>query len=109
MPSATTRAAERIFQAMGDPTRREIVETLSLGPRSVSGLAAKLKVTVTAVGQHIQTLEQTGLVRTEKIGRVRTCRVEPEGFSPLEQWISEHRKSWESKLDRLGELLDEEE
>jgi DNA-binding transcriptional ArsR family regulator len=73
----------------------------------VSSLAAKLNITVTAVGQHMQVLEQTGLVCTEKVGRVRTCRVEPAGFSPLEQWISQHRKIWETRLDRLGELLDE--
>ncbi len=107
MPSVTSRAADGIFQALGDPTRRELIEALSLGPRSVSSLAAKIKVTLTAVGQHIQVLEQTGLIRTEKVGRVRTCRIEPAGFSPLERWISEHQKAWESRLDRLGELLEE--
>src|SRR5689334_22840377 len=96
---------DRVFHALGDPTRRAIVEKLSEGPRSVSLLAAPLDITVTAVMQHLQVLEESGLVHTEKIGRVRTCRIETAGFSALEQWIKERRSIWERRLDRLGDLL----
>ena len=98
---------ERVFHALGDPTRRAIVEKLSEGPLSVSRLAAPLEITLTAVAQHLQVLEESGLVRTEKIGRVRTCRIEKTGFSVLEQWIRDRRSTWERRLDRLGDLLAE--
>lgn len=98
---------DRLFQALGDPTRRAIVDRLSLGPSSVSGLAAPLEVTITAVAQHLQVLEAARLVRTEKAGRVRTCRIEPEGFARLERWIADHRAQWERRLDRLGDVLAE--
>jgi DNA-binding transcriptional ArsR family regulator len=99
---------EAVFHALGDPTRRAIVERLSEGPSSVSHLAAPLGITVTAVSQHLEILEECGLVHTEKIGRVRTCRIERAGFSALEQWIRDRRTIWERKLDRLGDLLEEE-
>ena len=104
MPSATVKA-DRVFHALGDPTRRAIVEKLSQGPQSVSRLATPLEITLTAVVQHLQVLEESGLVRTEKIGRVRTCRINTAGFSVLEQWIKDHRSTWERRLDRLGDLL----
>ncbi|MDP8980224.1 MAG: metalloregulator ArsR/SmtB family transcription factor [Acidobacteriota bacterium] len=94
-----------VFHALGDPTRRAIVDKLSRGPSSVSGLAAPLDITLTAVVQHLQILEESGLVRTEKVGRVRTCRIETAGFSALEQWVRERRSLWERRLDRLGDLL----
>jgi len=97
----------RVFHALGDPTRRAIVETLSAGPLTVSRLAAPLDITLTAVVQHLQVLEESGLVHTEKVGRVRTCRIELTGFSVLEKWIGEHRSMWERRLDRLGQLLEE--
>jgi DNA-binding transcriptional ArsR family regulator len=97
----------RVFHALGDPTRRKIVEKLSEGPTSVSQLAIPLAITVAAVVQHLQVLEESGLVRTEKVGRVRTCRIEPSGLSVVEQWISDRRSLWERRLDRLGDLLDE--
>jgi DNA-binding transcriptional ArsR family regulator len=100
---------DRVFHALGDPTRRAIVDKLSHGPQSVSGLAAPLDITLTAVVQHLQVLEESGLVATEKVGRVRTCRLDPAGFSALEQWIRDRRSLWERRLDRLGELLAEEE
>jgi DNA-binding transcriptional ArsR family regulator len=103
---ADTRV-DRLFHALGDPTRRAIVDRLSAGPLSVSRLAAPLGITLTAVAQHLAVLEESGLARTEKLGRVRTCRIEPAGFSALERWIGEHRLLWESRLDRLGEVLDE--
>jgi DNA-binding transcriptional ArsR family regulator len=98
----------RLFHALGDPTRRAILDTLSHGPVSVSRLAEPLGITVTAVMQHLQILEEVRLVQTEKVGRVRTCRIESAGFRALEQWIRDHRTAWEKKLDRLGKLLDEE-
>ncbi len=97
----------RIFHALGDPTRRTIVEMLSDGPSSVSRLAVPLGITLTAVVQHLQILEQSELVRTEKIGRVRTCRLESAGFSALEKWVRDRRSTWERRLDRLGDLLAE--
>ena len=99
---------DRLFHALGDPTRRAILDLLSRGPTSVSRLAEPLGVTLTAVAQHLQILEESDLVRTEKTGRVRTCRIEPAGFSLLEKWIKGHRSNWELSLDRLGEFLNEE-
>jgi DNA-binding transcriptional ArsR family regulator len=98
---------DRLFHALGDPTRRAILDRLSEGPLSVSRLAAPLNITLTAVAQHLQVLEESGLVHTEKLGRVRTCRIEPAGFSALEQWIRDHRSLWERRLDRLEDLLAE--
>src|ERR1700758_4374564 len=100
---------DRLFHALGDPTRRAMLDRLSQGPVSVSALAAPLGITLTAVAQHLQILEECGLARTEKLGRVRTCQIEPAGFDALEQWIRDHRTVWERKLDRLGALLEEEE
>jgi DNA-binding transcriptional ArsR family regulator len=99
----------RVFHALGDPTRRAIVEKLSERPQSVSALAEPLAITLTAVAQHLQVLEDSGLVRTEKLGRVRTCQLENTGFAALERWIKDRRSMWERSLDRLGELLEEEE
>jgi DNA-binding transcriptional ArsR family regulator len=96
---------DRVFHALGDPTRRAIVERLSEAPVSASRLAAPLRMTVAAVVQHLQILEKSGLVRTTKVGRVRTCRIEPAGFSAAERWIGERRSMWEKRFDRLGDLL----
>ena len=85
-----------------------MVEKLSEGPISVSQLAGPLKITLAAVVQHLQVLEASGLVRTTKLGRVRTCRIEPAGFSIAAQWIEERRLVWEKRFDQLGELLAEE-
>jgi DNA-binding transcriptional ArsR family regulator len=106
MPRAKP-SIDRVFHALGDPTRRTILENLSHGPVSVSRLAEPLDITLAAVVQHLQILEESGLVRTEKAGRVRTCRIEPGGLSAAEQWIRNCRTSWERRLDRLAELLDE--
>jgi DNA-binding transcriptional ArsR family regulator len=99
---------DQLFHALGDPTRRAILDRLVDRPQSVSRLAEPLGITLTAVGQHLQILEDAGLLCTEKVGRVRTCRLDPAGFRALEQWIREHRSAWERKLDRLGELLADE-
>ena len=102
-------SVERVFHALGDATRRAIVDRLSEGPTSVSRLAAPLNITVTAVAQHLQVLEECGLVHTEKMGRVRTCRIGTAGFDALQLWINGHRSLWERRLDRLGDFLEEEE
>jgi DNA-binding transcriptional ArsR family regulator len=100
---------DRVFHALGDPTRRALVEKLSEGPMSVSRLAAPLAITLAAVVQHLQILERSGLVHTEKAGRVRTCRIEPNALSEVEQWFADRRSMWARKLDALGEFLAEEE
>lgn len=97
-----------MFQALGDPTRRVMVERLSRGPASVSELAKPLDMSLSAVVQHLQVLEASGLVRSEKQGRVRTCRIEPAALKTAEQWIIERRASWERRLDRLADYLAEE-
>src|SRR5262252_1673183 len=102
-------SVDRVFNALGDPTRRAIIEKLTSGPLSVSRLAAPLGITLTAVSQHLQILEESGLVLTEKTGRVRSCRLDTAGFSVLEQWIKDRRSIWERRLDRLGELLESQE
>ncbi len=99
---------DRLFHALGDPTRRAILDRLVERPMSVSQLAEPLGITLTAVAQHLQILKDARLAHTEKVGRVRTCRIEPAGFRALEQWVRDHRTAWEKKLDRLGRLLAEE-
>jgi DNA-binding transcriptional ArsR family regulator len=96
-----------MFQALADPGRRLMVERLSKGPASVSQLAEPLDMSLSAVVQHLQVLEASGLVRTEKVGRVRTCTIEPKSLSLAEKWISDRRTQWERRLDRLGEYLAE--
>ena len=96
---------DRVFHALGDPSRRAIVEKLSEGPLSVSRLAEPLDITLAAVVQHLQVLEESGLVQTEKVGRVRTCRIETAGLSAAEKWIGDRRSMWERRFDRLGDLL----
>jgi len=95
----------RIFDALGDPTRRNILERLGEGPVSVSRLAEPLPITLAAVVQHLQVLEESGLVQTEKVGRVRTCRLDPAAISAASDWLAELRSHWERSLDHLGELL----
>lgn len=94
-----------LFQALADPGRRGMVERLSRGPASVSELAEPLDMTLSAVVQHLAVLEASGIVRSEKVGRVRTCKIEPEALSLVELWVNERRTNWERKLDRLGEFL----
>ena len=96
---------DRLFQALADPSRRVMVERLSRGPASVSELARPLAMSLPAVVQHLQVLEASGLVRSEKIGRVRTCRIEPAALRSAERWIADRRATWERHLDRLGEYL----
>jgi DNA-binding transcriptional ArsR family regulator len=102
-----TAPLDHVFHALSDPSRRVIVERLSKGPASVSELAAPLPMSLPAVVQHLKVLEETGLVTSEKVGRVRTCRIEPEAMEPVEKWVAERRRTWEERLDRLGEFLAE--
>jgi DNA-binding transcriptional ArsR family regulator len=98
---------DQVFHALADPSRRGMVERLSRGPASVSELARPLDMSLAAVVQHLKVLEASGLVRTEKVGRVRSCRIEPAALRTAEQWIAERRTSWERRLDRLGDYLAE--
>ena len=98
---------DQVFQAIADPTRRSIVERLIRSPASVSELAAPVAMSLPGVMQHIGVLEGCGLVRSEKIGRVRTCHIEPDILRSAEDWISGQRTVWEDRLDRLGDYLAE--
>lgn len=98
---------DRMFQALADPARRHMVERLSRGPASVSQLAEPLAMSLSAVVQHLNVLEVSGLIRTEKLGRVRTCQIEPNALRTAEHWINERRLAWERRLDRLGDFLAE--
>ncbi len=100
-------ALDRMYQALSDPARRGMVERLSRGPASVSELAAPLAMSLPAVMQHLHMLEASGLVRSEKIGRVRTCRIAPDALGRAEGWIAERRSAWERRFDRLGAFLAE--
>lgn len=94
-----------IFGALADPTRRLIVERLGQGPATVSQLAAPLPMSLPAVVQHLQVLEASGLVRSEKVGRVRTCRLDVKRLDTVTDWIERRRRAWERRLDRLGDFL----
>jgi DNA-binding transcriptional ArsR family regulator len=94
-----------MFQALADAGRRSMVEQLAMGPASVSELAEPLDMSLSAVVQHLKVLEASGLVRTEKTGRVRSCRLDSGKLQLAEQWINERRTQWERRLDRLGEWL----
>ncbi|HWU18916.1 MAG TPA: metalloregulator ArsR/SmtB family transcription factor [Devosia sp.] len=96
-----------MFQALADPTRRAMVDRLSRGPASVSELAKPFDMSLPAIVQHLQALEASGLVSSQKIGRVRTCQIEPEAMSMAEQWINDRRTTWVRRLDRLGDFLAE--
>lgn len=98
-----------MFQALSDPTRRAMIERLSRGPASVSELAKPFDISLPAVVQHLAALENSGLVTSQKVGRVRTCQLQSDALSQAEQWINDRRTSWVKRLDRLGELLEAEE
>ena len=94
-----------MFHALADPGRRVMVERLSAGPASVSELGRPLAMSLAAVLQHVQVLEASGLVRSRKTGRTRTCSINPAVFRSAEVWIAERRTLWERRLDRLGDYL----
>jgi DNA-binding transcriptional ArsR family regulator len=95
------------FQALADPARRTIVERLTRGPASVSELARPLPMSLPAVMLHLKVLEESGLVKSQKVGRVRTCSIQAQALSQAERWIAERRQMWERNLDRLGTYLDQ--
>lgn len=97
---------DRVFHALADPTRRNMLERLTDRPLTVTELADPFEMSLPAVVQHLQVLESCGLVRSEKVGRVRTCRIVPGTLSRAEQWLNDRRTLWEQRFDRLGELLE---
>lgn len=100
-------ALDQLFHALADESRRDMLVRLSGGPATVTDLARPLSMRLPSVMQHLQVLEASGLVRSEKIGRVRTCRLEPDALSLAEGWIKDRRAMWERRLDRLGDFLTE--
>jgi DNA-binding transcriptional ArsR family regulator len=98
---------DRTFAALADPARRAMVERLVMGPATVSELARPLPMSLPAVLLHLKVLQESGLVTSQKVGRVRTCRIEPQMLSQAETWVAERRAMWERNLDRLGAFLDE--
>ena len=97
---------DRAFHALADGTRRALLDRLSNGPASVSELAAPFPSSLAAIVQHVQVLEKSGLVVTEKIGRTRTCRLAEAPFAQIENWLSARRMQWEERFDRLGTLVE---
>jgi DNA-binding transcriptional ArsR family regulator len=98
---------DKTFAALADPTRRSMVERLVAGPATVSELAKPLPMSLPAAMLHLKVLEESGLVTSEKVGRVRTCRIDPKMLSQAETWVADRRQMWERSLDRLGAFLDE--
>src|SRR5690349_5052136 len=107
MLNLSQQPLDRMFHALADPGRRAMLERLSRGPASVSQLAEPLDMTMSAVVQHLAVLEQSGLVTSQKVGRVRTCQMQPGALSKAEEWLNHQRLEWEKRLDRLAEYLKE--
>ncbi len=101
-------AADQVFAALGDGTRRAIVKFVAQGPQSVSTLAGALDVTLTAIAQHLRILETCGMLQTRKVGRVRMCELDSRGLDVLAQWVAFNRQMWEQRFDALGAMLREE-
>jgi DNA-binding transcriptional ArsR family regulator len=106
-PRRQTNAApiDLLLHALGDPTRRRIVELLGTRPYAVTALAADREITLTAVGQHIRVLEDAGLVASSKLGRVRSCQLDSKGLAVLQEWLTARRSTWENRLEALGAIL----
>lgn len=102
-----TGGLDQVFHALADPSRRSMIERLARGPASVSELGRPLSMSLAAVVQHLHVLQASGLIRSEKDGRVRTCQIEPRGLRLAENWLGRQRTTWERRLDRLGAYLDE--
>lgn len=100
-----TETSDQVFHALGDATRRAIVDQLGGGPASVSELARPLPISLAAVAQHVQVLETCGVVATRKQGRVRTCHLNPEALLEAERWLARRRALWEGRLGRLEALI----
>ena len=103
-----TDAADQVFAALGDATRRAIVKLVAEGPQSVSALAAALNVTLTAISQHLRVLQTCGLLQTRKVGRVRMCELDGQGLEVLAQWVTVNRRMWERRFDALDAILRDE-
>jgi DNA-binding transcriptional ArsR family regulator len=97
---------DRAFHALSDPTRRAMLEQLTRGPATVSDLARPFGTTLASIVQHLQVLEGSGLIVTAKVGRSRTCRMSSEAIADVEDWLSQRRRIWEDRFDRLGALLE---
>jgi DNA-binding transcriptional ArsR family regulator len=106
MPNRST-ALDRVYHALADPTRRAVIQRLSRGPASVSELAKPFRMALPSLVQHLQVLEASGLIRSQKQGRVRTCRIVPKALITAEEWIGHQRALWEGRLDRLEAYLNE--
>ena len=107
MPIAGPRQLDQAFHALADSNRRAIVARLTRGAASVSELAAPLDVSLPTVLQHLDVLQRSGLVSSEKVGRVRTCRLEAGPMRAVEHWIAEHRATWERRFDLASDVLDD--
>jgi DNA-binding transcriptional ArsR family regulator len=94
-----------VFQALADPTRRAVLGRLGTGPASIGELAAPFEMALPSFMKHIRYLENTGLIRTHKTGRVRTCTLERKSFDVIETWLSEQRSIWEGRADRLERFV----
>jgi DNA-binding transcriptional ArsR family regulator len=103
----SSEVLDRAFHALADPSRRQMLARMGQGPASVSELARPLKMTLAAVVQHVQVLESSGLVSSQKVGRVRTCSINTDTMRVAEQWLTRSRAEWEQRLDRLEAVLDE--
>jgi DNA-binding transcriptional ArsR family regulator len=99
-------ALDRMFRALADPSRRDIVTRLARRPASISELAQGYAMSLSAVFQHLKVLEDSGLVRSEKVGRVRTCRLDPRALDAVDRWVAEHRARLQRRLDRLEAHLE---
>lgn len=97
---------DRVFHALADPTRRAMIERLGRSAATVSELAQPAAMSLAAVVQHVQILEACGLVRTEKVGRTRTCRINTAALASAERWLEARRNEWNTRLDKLGEYLE---
>ena len=104
--SSSEPPVDVVFHALSDANRRAMIDRLLDGPASVSELARPLQISLPAVVQHLHVLEDSGVVRSRKVGRVRTCEIEPVALNTAERWISERRAVWEARLDRLGSFLE---
>ena len=102
-----TAALDQMFQALADPSRRMMLDRLSRGPASVSELAQPLAMSLPAVVQHLAVLEASGLIKTQKVGRVRSCTLDASAMSQAEQWINQRRTDWQRRLDHLGDYLED--
>lgn len=109
MTASLSEYFAQVFHALADANRRTVIERLTHSPATVSELAALLGVTVAATVQHLRVLQESELVRSEKVGRVRTCQIDPVGLRKAETWLQRQRTAWEHHLDRLGAVLEEKE